>query len=168
MGKGTSSAPIQPFSSVYPGVEEKPGGQPSLAAPLVITVTLPLGTDAKTAASKAYLSTLWVAPTDGWWVADAFVAAVAVPDYAAVTLAIENYDKSATAGANLLSATNFDMETLTAKQGTQLTLSTTLANRMMDEGDTLWATLTTGATEVTAGQGISITLVLRGPEVDPQ
>ena len=166
--KGTYPGPIQPLSAVIPGLEERPGQQPLVGQQRVVTVPLKLSTDAKTAASKTYKEALFIAPSDGWYVVDVFLTAVVVPDYASVTLAFENYDKSATTGNNLLSTTNYNVESLTAKQGTQMTLSATQANREMDEGDVIWTTLTVGATEVTAGEGISVTLVLQGPEIDPQ
>lgn len=168
MSMGTWPGPIQPLSSLIPELVERPGRQPIVGEQRIVAVPLILSTDAKTAASKTYKEALFIAPCDGWYVIDAFVTAVVVPDYASVTLALENYDKSGAAGANLLSATNFDMESLTAKQGTQLTLSTTQSRRQLDEGDVIWSTLTTGASEVAAGEGITVFLVMQGPEVYPQ
>lgn len=166
--KGTFPGPIQPMHAVMPGCEERPGGLPVWGPQQVIPVTIPLSTDAKTAASKAYLSLLFTAPSDGWVVEDCFVSAAVVPNYDSTTLALERYDASANAGANLLAATTADLEALTAKEGTQLALSTTLSRRLLDEGDTIWATVTTGANEVAAGQGIGVTLVVRGPDINPQ
>lgn len=168
MGKGTWKAPSQPLSSQIPGIAERPNGMPDTALPLILTVPLPLSTDAKTAASKAYLANVFTAPCDGCFLAKMYTSAVVPPDYASAVLAVEKYDASANAGSNALAATNFDMESLTAKEGAQLTLTSTESVRVLDEGDTINTTLTTGASEVAAGQGISVTLVIYIPEPNPQ
>jgi hypothetical protein len=165
MALGTFSSPIQPLSAVLPGCEEAPGGQPKWGVQQVFSV--PLVT--KTAASTTYKVGCFVAPSDGWYIEDAFVSAIVVPSYTgAVTLALENYDKSATTAKNPDAASTEDLKALTLKQGKQIALSTTQDNRMMDEGDTINATVTVGATEATAGEGLVLTLVLRGPETYPQ
>ena len=164
--KGTFPGPIQPMAAVLPGCEERPSGQPLWGLQRVITV--PLTPATVTVASTNYITGMFVAPSDGWYVEDLFYGAQVVPDYATSTIAVENYDKSATTAKNLLSATNENLETLTAKQGRQASLSTTQANRELDEGDTLIVTVAIGASEVVAGKGIFATVVLRGPEIDPQ
>ena len=164
MSMGTWAGPIQPLQSVLPGVEERPGGQPKIGLQHVVTVPLV----ASTAASTNYVVGAFVAPSDGWYVEDVWYGAQVAPDYASATLAVENYDASANSAKNLLSATNVNLEAVTAKEGTQATLSATQANRQMDEGDSLIATIAIGATEAVVGLGIFMTLVLRGPEVNPQ
>ena len=162
--KGTYPGPIQPLSAVIAGLEERPGQQPLVGQQRVVTVPLV----ATTAASTNYVTGLFIAPSDGWYVVDLFYGAQVKPDYASVTIAVENYDSSATTAKNLLSATNENYESVTAKIGKQASLSTTQANREMDEGDTLIVTVAVGATEVTAGVGLFATLVVQGPEIDPQ
>lgn len=164
MSMGTWAGPIQPLQSVLPGPEERPGGLPRFGLQHVITVPL----CASTAASTNYVTGAFVAPSDGWYVEDMFYGAQVVPDYASSTIAVENYDASGNAAKNLLSATNESLETLTAKEGRAASLSGTLANRLLDEGDTLIVTVAIGATEAVVGVGIFATLVLRGPEVTPQ
>lgn len=161
---GTWNAPIQPLHALLPGFGEKPGATPPYGVQQIVTVPLV----ATTAASTNYVTGAFIAPCDGWFVSDAWYGAQVVPDYATSTLAIENYDASGNAAKNLLSATNVNLEALTAKEAAQAALSATLANRLLDEGDTLIATVAIGASEVTAGVGIFLTLVLLGPVVTPQ
>ncbi len=164
MGLGTNPDPIQPLTSVLPGLEERPGGAPLIGVQKIISV--PLVT--KTAASTTYKLGVFTAPSDGWWIKEAWVSAVVAPDYATTTLALDNYDASGNAARNPLSTTNQDIDgaALTAKEGKQLTLSATEANRSMDEGDVLNATVACGATEAAAGEGLQLTVVMVGPEID--
>ncbi len=162
MGKGTCADPIQPLHSVLPGCEEKPSAFPILGVQKVISV--PLVT--KTAASTTYKVGGFVAPSDGWYIKEIHVGAMVTPNYASTTLAVDNYDASGNAARNVLAATNENLETLTALEGTKLTLSTTEANRYMDEGDVLNFTVAVGASETTPGEGIVATVVLLGPEID--
>ena len=93
----------------------------------------------------------------------AYVAAETKPDYASATLAVSRHDASGDTDDNVLSAANFDLESLAAaKEGEELTLSTTLANRQLDPGDTINVTISIGATEATAGEGITVTFELEG------
>lgn len=162
MGYGTNADPIQPLSSVLPGIREKSSGQPDVGMQRVIGV--PLVT--KTAASTTYKVGAFVAPSDGWYIKDIFIAAMVVPSYASQTIAFENYDKSATTSKNPLAATNYALEGLTALQGAEMSLSTTLSNLLMDEGDVLDVTVAIGASQTTAGEGLVATIVLVGPEID--
>lgn len=57
------------------------------------------------------------------------------------TLAITNYDLSATTDDNLLAAATFDLETLTAKNAEALSLTTTLADLILAAGDYVFASL---------------------------
>lgn len=164
MGKGTWNGPTQPLSDQLPGVGERPGQLPVMGLQHVVSVQLVT----LTAADTTYVIGGFVAPSDGWYVEDLFYSAQTTPNYATSTIAVENYDKSGTSAKNLLSATNEDLETLTAKQGRQASLSTTQANRLLDEGDTINFTVAIGSTEVAAGKGLTATIVLRGPEVNPQ
>lgn len=161
---GTYPGPIKPLSDVIPGLRELPSGQPKIGQQFIVQVPLV----ALTAASTTYVINGFTAPSDGWYVADLFYSAQVVPNYDATTIAVENYDASGNAAANLLSATNENLETLTAKEGRQASLSTTVTNRRLDEGDTIIFTVAPTANEVAAGKGIGATLVLFGPETTPQ
>ena len=164
MGLGTNADPIQPLTSVLPGLNERPGGVPIMGMQRTQTTVLAN----KTAASTTYKVPIFVAPCDGWWIKEIKLVEIVKADYATSTLAIENYDKSASAGVNVLSTTNQDLEAagITAKQGFDLTLTTTDSDRFMDEGDMLWATLALGAAEVAAGEGIAVSVVMVGPVID--
>ena len=162
--RGDVADPIQPLTSVLPGFREQTSGIPKVAVQKIVSA--PLVT--KTAASTTYKVGVFVAPCDGWWIKEAWIAAVVAPDYATSTFALDNYDKSAAAARNELSTTNLDIDgsALVAKKGTQLTLTATDADRYMDEGDVLNATVALGATEATAGEGLVLTVILLGPEID--
>lgn len=160
---GTSPGPIPPLSDVIPGIREQPSGQPKIGLQTIINIPLV----ETTAASTTYYGLAFVAPSDGWYIADAWVSAQVAPNYDSAVIALSNYDASGNAAKNPLSGTNENLESITAKEGMQLTLSTTLVNRELDEGDTIIATVTIGANQVTAGRGIGLTLVLVGPEVTP-
>ena len=162
MGLGTNADPIQPLTSVLPGLNERPGGVPIMGVQKIISVKL---VD-KTAASTTYKTHIFTAPSDGWWIKEIYVSAVVVPSYASQTLALDNYDKSATAARNALSAATYALGGLTLKQGAQMALTATDADRFMDEGDVLNATVAIGASESTAGEGLGITVVMVGPEID--
>ncbi len=166
---GTYPGPIPPLSDVLPGLRERPGGIPALGAQRIVSVPLWEKTVVDTTSRKVGV---WTAPSDGWYVVDVFVSQVVLPAYTGVaTLALDNYDKSAAAARNLLSTTTIDLKAaggFTALKGLQLTLSATLANRMLDEGDFINANIVIGATEATAGEGIALTLVVQGPEINPQ
>lgn len=57
------------------------------------------------------------------------------------TLAITNYDISAAAGDNLLSAATVDLEALTNLTASDLTLTATVADLILDDGDYVYASL---------------------------
>ncbi len=162
--RGDVSDPIQPVTAVLPGLREQPGGIPSVGVQKLVSVPLV----AKTTPSTTYKIGVFTAPCDGWYIKEVWFSDVVAPDYATTTLALDNYDKSATTARNVLAATNQDIDgaATTAKQGLKLTLSNTQANLMMDEGDMLNATVVVGATEMLAGEGLQLTVVLVGPEID--
>ncbi len=111
-----------------------------------------------------YRGVVFVAPCDGCQIKELWVGAAVAIAGGTDTLAVDNYDKSATAARNALSTTNIDPTTVTALQGLQLTLSTTESNLLMDEGDVLNFTLVCG-TMTTAGQGFAIMADVWVPDV---
>lgn len=152
-----------PFGQLQPGITEGQGSRgPSHGIQRHISVPIgpPLLVD-----SATYKHAVWVAPCDGWFIKEMYVTGAVSIGSGTNTLAIDNYDKSATAARNVLSTTDIDPDTITALHGLKLTLSTTLTNRYMDEGDVLNATLVCG-TQTTAGEGYLLTAVLVGPEID--
>ena len=113
-----------------------------------------------TAASTTYETTLYVgiAGADIFVIAGSYCLQV-VPNYATSTLALENYDSSATADDNLLTTATVDLEDDTAQTAVALALTATTADRVISSGDQIHATVVIGATEVTAGKGLGITLL---------
>lgn len=147
----------------FPAAREKgPGtGKPSEAVPHVFTV--PVG-PALLVDGVTYKQVAFVAPCDGCYLKELWLTAAVAMAGGTNTFAVDNYDKSATTARNALSTTNIDPTTVTAKQGLQLTLTTTLANLVMDEGDVLNFTLVCG-TMTTDGEGYALTTVVHVPDL---
>lgn len=144
---------------VIPTIREGVGG---MGVQQVVQVHMgpPLLVDGTT-----YKQCVFIAPCNGCYIKELkAVAAVAIAGGTS-TLAIDNYDKSATTARNLLSTTNIDPTTITAKMGFELTLTTTEANKWMDEGDTINFTLVCG-TMTTDGEGLMLQAIVIVPEVD--
>ena len=151
------------FGQIQPGITEGQGSRGpthGIQRHIAVPIGAPLLVD-----SATYKHAVFVAPCDGWYIKEMYLAGAVSIGSGTNTLAVDNYDKSGTAARNVLSTTNIDPDTITALQGLKLTLSTTLTNRYMDEGDVLNATLVCG-TQTTAGEGYLLTAVLVGPEID--
>lgn len=111
-----------------------------------------------------YKTVQFIAPCNGCLLKELWTSSVVAIAGGTDTLAISNYDKSATTALNVLSTANIDPTTITALTGLQLTLSATLSNLIMDEGDVLNATLVCG-TMSTAGEGLSLQVVVFVPDL---
>lgn len=74
------------------------------------------------------------------------------------TLAVENYDLSATADDNLLSTATVDMEALTAQTSSDLTLTSTTADLTLADGDFIHATLVNDSAAMTNWAGAVLTI----------
>lgn len=150
----TYGSSIESLGRNIPGVREKSGavGAPPFGFPVQFQARVgnSLLVDGVT-----YKDVLFVAPCDGCRIKELWAGAAIAIAGGTNTLAIQKYDKSATTGVNALSTTNIDPTTMTTTQGLQLTLTTTLADLLMDEGDVLWATLVCG-TMTTDGQGFTV------------
>lgn len=124
---------------------------------VVVSVSLPI----LTANSTKYYGIL-VVPFDCKLVA-AWVAAEDAPASAlgTVLLNLFNYDVSATADDALLETADYDLEGLTDKNGAELTLQTTNAERLIiSAGDFIYAKVVSNNADMTDGEGVTITLVL--------
>jgi hypothetical protein len=111
-----------------------------------------------------YKHALFIAPCDGCYIKELWLSAAVKIAQGTNTIAFEKYDASANSGANVLSAANIDPDTITAKEGLQHTLTTTVADLVMDAGDVLLCTLVAG-TQSTAGEGYVVTGVVIVPTV---
>lgn len=157
----TSSATVGDLGSVLPGFQE--GGGPAgqrlgLQRHITVPIGAPLLVDGVT-----YKHTLFTAPCDGCYIKEIWLAGAVSIAGGTNTLEVDNYDASANAARNVLSTTNMT-PTVTAKEGTKLTLTSTVASRLMDEGDVLNCTLMCG-TMTTDGQGYSLTAIVVVPEI---
>lgn len=156
------SGPVRSLAEVIPGLLE---GSGSVGAKLTIQKSLPVAlTPPLCVDGVTYKVPLFVAPCDGCMIKELWVTCAVKGEGGTNTLAFEKYDASGNAGANVLSATNFDPTTLTAKEGTKMTLSTTESNLLMDEGDVLWATFVTG-TQSVQGEGYFALAIVAVPEI---
>lgn len=90
----------------------------------------------------------------------ASVAFVAVPasTLGTATLALTNYDLSATTDDNLLSTATIDLEGLTNKTASDLTLTATSADLVLADGDYVYATIISNNADMTGGTGGVLTL----------
>lgn len=154
---------IESIGRTFPGVREGSGatGSPPYGFPAVFThpVGPPLLVDAAT-----YKHALFIAPCNGCRIKELWLSGAVKIAQGTNTIAFERYDASADAGANVLSTATIDPDTITAKEGLQLTLTATAADLMMDEGDVLWCTLVAG-TQSTAGEGYTVTGLVIVPDV---
>jgi hypothetical protein len=143
-----------------PTIREGAQGAAGVQQVVTMQVGPPLLVDGAT-----YKANLFIAPCDGCYIKELkAVASVAIAGGTS-TLAVDNYDKSASSARNVLSTTNIDPTTVTpALKGFELTLTATDANRWMDEGDALNATLVCG-TMTTDGQAFMLQAIIVVPEV---
>src|SRR3990167_3543441 len=150
-----SSDPIESIGRLFPEAREKGGatGAPAHGFPVFASVPLgaPLLVDGTT-----YKHAIFIAPCDGCFIKEAWLSAAVKIGSGTNTIAFDNYDASGDAARNVLSTATIDPDTITTTEGLQLTLSTTLTDRVMDEGDVLNAVLVCG-TMTTAGQGYVVT-----------
>lgn len=160
-----STFPITPVGMTLPGTLEGSGptGRPPLGHQVIVSAQLgaPLLVDGTT-----YRTGVFVAPCDGCYIQELWLGAPVKIAQGTNTFAVDNYDASGNAARNVLSTTNIDPDTVTALEGLKLTLTSTVADRIMDEGDFLNATLVAG-TQSTAGQGYSLTAVIIVPTIGP-
>ena len=159
----TSGNSIVSIGRDFPNIGEKSGptGRPGRGWPVHFNVPIgpPLLVNTTT-----YKHAVFVAPCNGCRIKEVWLTAAVKIASGTNTLALEKYDASADAGVNALSTTNMDPTTITATEGFQLTLTTTSADLLMDEGDVLWATLVCG-TQGTAGQGYVLSGIVIVPDV---
>ena len=90
------------------------------------------------------------------------LVALVKPDYATdEVFNLYKYDLSGTSEKQLLATANFDIDSLTAKQATDLTLTATVADLDMDPGDALYGAANCTGTETTAGDiGVTAEIAL--------
>lgn len=150
---------IKGLASVFPQLRENTGlGQVGIVMFPSGAVGPPLLVD-----SATYKQALFIAPVDNCEIVEAWLSGAVSIGSGTNTFAVDNYDASANAARNVLSTTNIDPDTITAKEGLKLTLSATLTNLQMDEGDVLNVTLVAG-TQTTAGQGYVVTALVLCPQ----
>ena len=105
----------------------------------------------------------FIAPVNGVFIKEIWAASVVAITGSTSTLNFDNYDKSAAAAGALLATADYDPELLIALKGNQMVLTTTLADRWMDEGDVLNSVLVCG-TMTADGEGHVATAVLVLPQ----
>jgi len=75
-----------------------------------------------------------------------------------VTLALSNYDLSATTSDNLLSTATIDLEGLTNLTASDLTLTSTAADKVLADGDFVYVTIISDNADMTGGTGGVLTI----------
>jgi hypothetical protein len=162
MPSGIYGKSVSPLSQLIPGVEEASAkcGNPGYGQ--MVVVSFPIGAPLLVD-SATYKQALFIAPSDGCLIVDGWLSAAVAIGGGTNTIAFDNYDASANAARNVQSATNIDPKTAsTSKEGLHLTLSATVANLKMDEGDVLNVTLVCG-TMTTDGEGLVATFLIWVP-----
>jgi len=162
--KSTSNDKLQSLSTIIPGVGETDGGTGKASVGIQRIVSVPLGPPLLVDGTT-YKQAVFVAPCDGCYIKEIWISAAVAIAGGTNTLAVDNYDASANSARNVLSTTNMNPTTVTAKEGKKLTLTSTLSDRIMDEGDVLNATLVCG-TMTTDGEGYVMTAIIVCPEID--
>lgn len=160
-----SGDPVLNFGELFPGITESSGGLNGRVYGVQQVVSWMLGR-ALQVDGTTYLNAAFVAPVNGCFIKELWVSAMVLIAGGTNTLAFDNYDASANAAGNILSTTNVDPVSNPAvvNEGTQLTLTTTLEDRVMDEGDVLSSTLVAG-TQTTQGEGYVATAIIIVPVV---
>lgn len=163
MSNWISSARLGSLGDLLPSLREgtAPTGGATHGVQQIVSIALgpPLLVD-----SATYKHAMFVAPCNGCIIKEIWISGAVKIASGTNTLAFDNYDASADAARNVLSATNIDPDTITAKEGLKMTLSATASNLVMDEGDVLNATLVCG-TQSTAGEGYVATAVIIVPDI---
>lgn len=153
---------LDPISRVIPGLREN-SGKRQLGVQLKIPFAIGplLHVDGAT-----YKQVVFIAPVGNCEINEIWVSAAVKAAGGTNTLAFDNYDASGNAARNVLSTTNIDPTAVpaTVKEGTKLTLTATLTDRKMDEGDVLNYTLVVG-TESTQGEGYAGLAVITIPDL---
>src|SRR3990172_12185941 len=109
----------------FPSAREKSRAGATEGIPVFVSVPVgaPLHVDGVT-----YKHALFIAPCNGCYIKEGWLSAAVAAAGGTNTFAVDNYDASANAARNVLSTTTIDPTTVTAVEGLQLTLTTTLAN----------------------------------------
>ena len=154
-----SGQELRDLGNILPGLREGATNPVGVQRWLTVPLGIPTLADGAT-----YNNTIFIAPCNGCVIKELWLTGVVKVASGTNTFAVDNYDISAAAARNVQSATNIDPDTVTAKTGLKLTLSTTLSALRMDEGDVLNTTLVLG-TQSTAGQGYSLTACIVVPEI---
>ena len=167
MANSTRPDLVLSLGDMLPNVREGDSGVGTQLAGVQQTVSWALGPPLLVDGAT-YQVVGFVAPVPGCWIKELWVSAMVLIAAGTNTLAFDNYDASANAVGNILSTTNVDPSAggfpAVVNEGTQLTLTTTLEDRTMDEGDVLSSTLVAG-TQSTAGQGYAVTATIVVPDV---
>ena len=155
--------PIDDLGGLIPGIKEKAGLAVTPMNGIQRWVSIPVGPPVLVDSGN-YKHAAFVAPCDGCYIKEAWLTGAVKIASGTNTFAVDNYDASANAARNVLSTTNIDPDTITAKEGLKLTLTSTAADLAMDEGDVLNVNLICG-TQTTAGEGYLFQACIIVPEI---
>ncbi len=158
-----SSDLVTSLGDILPGIREGSGYQGPTGVQQTVSwpIQPPLTVDGVT-----YQVVGFVAPVNGCWIKEMWLSGMVAVAGGTSTIAFDNYDTSGTATRNVLSTTDIDPTAVpaTINQGEKLTLTTTLSDRTMDEGDVLSSTYVCG-TQTTNGEGYAVTAIIVVPDI---
>ena len=162
---GTSTSKVPSLSAFVPGLTEGSLSTRPIGKQVIVTTPLaPPTTAGILVDGTTYAAVGFIAPVNGCFIHSMWLSGTVAIAGGTNTFAADNYDASGNAARNVLSTTTIDPTGVTALEGLELTLRTTIANRMMDEGDVLNYTLVCG-TMTTDGKGYAVTAVIVVPDV---
>lgn len=141
----------------------KEGASPMFGGGVQQLVSVPMGPPLLVDGAT-YKGCVFVAPCDNCVIKELHASAAVAAAGGTNTLAFDNYDASANAARNALSTATIDPTSIPAKEGLQLTPTTTAADLRMDAGDVLNYTLVCG-TQTTNGEGLVVTAVIIVPDL---
>lgn len=162
---GINSDRLLSLGDAMPNLREGSGQTGIASMGVQQNVTVPLGPPLLVDGAT-YNGIVFVAPCDGCFIKKLMVSAAVKMAGGTNTLAFDNYDASANAARNVLSTANINPVNVpaAAKEGDELTLTTTVADLYMDKGDVLNFALVCG-TMTTDGQGYAVTATIIVPDV---
>ena len=161
---GTSTAKVPSLGAFVPGLTEGTLTRPVGKQVVTTTVLAPTITSAILTDGATYVGIGFIAPANGCYIQSLWLSGTVAIAGGTNTFAASNYDASANSARNVLNAATIDPTVVTALEGYELTLTATITDRMMDEGDVLSYTLACG-TMTTDGKGYAVTAVIVVPDV---
>ena len=125
---GTSTSEVPSLSAFVPGLTEGSLSTRPIGKQVVVTTALaPPTTAGILVDGTTYAAVGFIAPVNGCFIHSMWLSGTVAIAGGTNTFAADNYDASGNAARNVLSTTTIDPTGVTALEGLELTLSTTIA-----------------------------------------